>query len=485
MRIRGRNPRREQGRPGTIHSRKGRMRMKGVRGWCRAALFMLLLAVMLPIPLAAAQTVETGKEKPVYVIPAEQAIERGLQKFLERAYKEAEEGQAAYVILDLDTLGGRVDAALEIGELIRESKIPTAVQIRGKAISAGSYIALNANKIYMQKGSSIGAAAVVDGSGEEVESAKVIAFWAGEMRGAAELRGRNPQIAEGMVNKNLELTVPELNKTYTKGELVSLTAEQALKTGFADGLAESHEEILKALGLEQAPLVTVEPTAAERLARFLTNPYVMTILFMLGLAGIAIELFVPGFGLPGIIGVGSFVSYFFGHYVAGFAGVEDVALFALGIVLLIVEIFVPGFGIWALAGIVSLMSGAILAAYDSGEAAVSLAVGFVLAAVLAGTFIYIFRRRGIWNKFILRDELKTELGYISQPAKDHLVGRTGTTLTPLRPAGTAVIAGERYDVVTEGEFIGHKVPVVVVKVEGVRIVVREAAGADNRQEEGK
>lgn len=441
-------------------------------------LTVLVLVLVLPAALALVLRGETASaeqngSKLVYRIPAENTIENGLQRFLERAYKDAEKHQADYIILDLDTLGGRVDAALEIGELIKSSKVPTAVFIHGKAISAGSYIALNANRIYMEPGSTIGAAAVVNGSGEEVESAKVIAMWASEMRSAAELHNRNPQIAEGMVNKNRVLNVPELGKEYGNGELISLTSEEALKVGYADGLAQGHEEVLKALGLEGAQTEAFNPSFAEQLSRILVNPYVTTLLFIFGLAGIAIELFVPGFGIPGAVGIACFALYFFGHYIAGFAGVEDVALFIIGIVLLVIEIFVPGFGIWAVIGIICLMSGVIMAAYDSSDAALSLGIGFVLALVLAGIVIYIFRRRGIWNKFILRDELKTELGYVSQSVKDHLAGRSGKALTTLRPAGTAMIGGERVDVVTSGEFIQQGRPVTVILVEGARVVVKE------------
>jgi membrane-bound serine protease (ClpP class) len=443
------------------------------------AWLMGLLAVLMLIPAgitaaggakAAAETQNGAKL--VYYIPAERTIESGLQRFLQRAYKDAEEHQASYIILDVNTLGGRVDAALEIGELIKNSKVPTAAFVRGKAFSAGSFIALNAKHIYMEPGSTIGAAAVVDGTGEELDTnAKTVAAWSSAMRSAAEQNGRNPAIAEGMVNKNRTLAVPQLNKEFRQGELISLTSEEALKVGYAEGIAGSREEVLKTLGLEGAQVEVFNPSTSENLARFLLNPIVTTVLFILGLAGIAIELFVPGFGIPGFIGAASFVLYFFGQYVAGFAGVEDVVLFIIGIILLVIEIFVPGFGIWAIIGIICLMSGVIMAAYDSSDAAVSLGIGFILAMVLAGFVIYAFRKRGIWNKFILKDELKTELGYVSQPVKEYLLGQTGKALTPLRPAGTAVFGGERVDVVTAGEFIQQGQPVTVVLVEGGRVVV--------------
>jgi len=446
-----------------------------LKGFRLVMLLTVLLAAAIPGAAVMAETSKTGEQTGnlVYVVPVRQTIESGLQKFMERAFKDAEEHHAAHIILDIDTLGGRVDAALGIGGLVRESKVPTTAYVHGKAISAGSYIALNAGKLVMEPGSSIGAAAIVTQDGKAVEDAKSIAYWTGEMKGAAELNGRNPQIAAKMVDKNLVIDVPELGGVLEKGKLLSLTAEEALKVGYADAKVSSKEDVLSFLGLEGATLHEFEPSWAERLARVLTSPTVMTLLFVVGLAGIAIELFVPGFGVPGILGVSGFALYFFGHYVAGFAGVEDILLFVIGIVLLIIEIFVPGFGIWAVAGIICLMSGVIMAAYDSSRAAASLGVGFALAIVVAGFFIYYFRHKGIWNKFILREELKTELGYVSQESKDRYLGQTGVSLTTLRPAGTVKIGDDRIDVVTEGEYIEARKPIIVVKIEGTRVVVRE------------
>ncbi|MFD2612743.1 NfeD family protein [Paenibacillus gansuensis] len=216
-----------------------------------------------------------------------------------------------------------------------------------------------------------------------------------------------------------------------------------------------------------------EQSLAEKVAAWVTHPAVMTLLFVIGLAGIAIELLVPGFGYPGILGTASFALYFFGHYIAGFAGVEEVVLFIAGIVLLASEIFVPSFGILGILGIVSLISGVVLAAQDSGNAAVSLGIAAVIALIITAVFVRYFRHRGVWHKFILKDELKTSEGYVPAAAKTGLLHQTGTSLTPLRPAGTIQVGGQRVDVVTEGEFIAAGKPVRIMKIEGSRVVVRE------------
>ncbi|MFK7693448.1 NfeD family protein [Paenibacillus sp. HJGM_3] len=426
-------------------------------------------------PQAPAADASKSGGRLVYVVPVKQTVESGLQSFLERAFRDAEEAKARLIVLDIDTLGGRVDSAEEIGRLIRQSPVETLAFVHGRAVSAGSYIALNANRIVMEPGSSIGAAAVVDGSGKEVESAKIVSHWASEMRAAAELRGRNPKIAEGMVDKNLVVEMPELQRTSAKGEIVSLTAEEALKVGYAEQVTSDLNDAIARAGVQDPEILRFEPTFFEKLARFLVHPATATVLLLIGIAGVLIELFIPGFGLPGLLGIAGFGLYFFGHYVAGFAGGEDVILFVIGIVLLVVEMFVPSFGVLGIIGIVSIISGVVMAAFDTQNALLSLGIAFVLAVIVVAVFIRVFKHRGIWNRFILKDSLTTEQGYVSQSSKEHWLGAEGITVTPLRPAGTAELGGERVDVVTEGEFIPVNTRIRVVKVEGVRVVVKPAA----------
>lgn len=449
-----------------------------VFGWL--AVFLAgTLALGIGVPSAAAggrlaESVPASSGKLVYIVPVHQTIESGLYSFMERAFEDAEKSNAAAIILEINTLGGRLDSAEQIGELIRSSKIPTTAFVNGKAVSAGSYIALNAGKIVMEPGSTIGAAAVVDGAGREIDSAKIVSHWVSEMRSAAELRGRNPDIAQKMVDKNFIVDLTQLGRKAGTGEILSLTADDALKVGYADKIVNSVQEAVEFAGLSGAKIIQFEPTFSEKLARFLVDPVVMTILLLIGLAGVAIELFVPGFGLPGIIGITGFALYFFGHYVAGFAGGEHIVLFIVGLVLLVIEIFAPSFGILGILGIISIISGVVLAAFDTESALYSLGISALLAIIVVAFFIKYFKKRGVWNKFILRDEMKTELGYVSHESKERLEGEFGTTVTPLRPAGTAMIGSERVDVVTEGEFIEKDRRVVVVKAEGMRVVVKEA-----------
>ncbi|WP_309123043.1 NfeD family protein [Paenibacillus sp.] len=432
---------------------------------------MLASIALASIGASASEAPSGAAAGDVAVIRVDRTIETGLQRFLERALGEAEASGAETAVLVINTFGGRVDAATEIGEAIRSTPLRTIAYVEGKAISAGSYIALNADEIYMEETSTIGAAAVVDGSGNRVRDSKIVSVWVKQMVAAAERNGRNPAIAEGMVDDSAKVDMPEIGQVSEPGELITLTAQEAVAVGYAEGLATSFDEFLSTIGSTSQQ--TIEPTLAEQAARFLTHPATTTVLFILGIAGLVIELLVPGFGVPGIVGIVAFGLYFLGNYVAGFAGVEHLAMFVVGVLLLALELFIPSFGILGVMGIAALIAGVVLAAYDTGDALTSLGIATLFAAVIVAVFVRYFKHRGIWNKFILRDALKTEEGYVSHATRSDLTGKVGKAVTPLRPSGTAVFDDERVDVVTDGAFVAAGASVVVVLVDGGRIVVRE------------
>lgn len=435
-------------------------------------LLMIMIALIVTwIPGLAAAEPET-KSGPVYIIPVDQEIETGLQKFMKRGFKEAEKMNAGLIVLEINTPGGVVDTANKIGEMIQESKITTVAYIRGNAASAGSYIALNADKIVMKPGGMIGAAAMVDSMGKRVEDAKHVAFWKSKMASAAESSGRDRHIAEGMADINLVVDMPEIGEKKEKGDIIALSSDQALKVGYADKIASTPEEAIKWMGYSADDVFRIQHTGAEKLASFLTNPVVMTILLFLGIAGVVIELIVPGFGVPGIVGVVSFVLYFFGNYVAGFAGSETWLLFIVGLILMILEMFIPSFGILGILGAVSLIAGVVRAAYDTTHALFSLGIAFAAAVVVVVIVVIIFKERGIWNRFILSDSLTKDLGFVPTESKESLLGKNGISVTPLRPAGTALVDDVRLDVVTDGEFVPANTKITIVRVEGARIVVK-------------
>lgn len=456
-----------------MHMNRRRRRLSAASIVLLAAVLLVTVASLFGDPLERAKA-ENNTGPAIYVIPVKQTVESGLQSFLKRAFKEAEEAKAEHVILVINTFGGRVDNAEYIGHFIRENQIPTTAFVEGKAVSAGTYIALNADDIVMQPGSTIGAAAVVDGSGTLVDNPKTVSFWTSEMSESAGLQGRDKNIAAAMVDPNITLALKDkIGRDKLKGEILTLTASEAEKVGYSEHTAATVDEVVKWLGMEGRTQIEVAPSLAENTARWLVNPVVMTVLLILGIAGIVIEMLVPGFGAPGIIGILSFGLYFFGHYVAGFAGMESVVLFVIGIALLVIEVFVPSFGVLGILGSVSLLTGVVTAAPDPMTAFISIVIALVAATILITIFVRMNKTRGIWNKFILRDKLTTEQGYLSADVKDSLLGLEGITITPLRPAGTVLIGDNRIDVVTSGEFVETNRPVIVIKAEGTWVVVKE------------
>ncbi|MBB6729714.1 nodulation protein NfeD [Cohnella sp. CBP 2801] len=436
---------------------------------------LIALAAMV-LPGAAAAAAEPSVQPgggAVYVIPVKMKVERGLASFVDRALTEAEEARASLAVLEIDTPGGSLESADRIGKRIRESKVPTIAYVDGKAASAGAYLALNAGGIAMAPGATIGAAMVVDASGNAVESPKTVSFWTSEMVAAAQLNGRDPKIAEGMVDPNRTIEIKELGITKEKGQILSLSAEDARKVGYADAVAGSVDEAIRWRGADASGIVRIEPSLAEKASQALVSPGVSTILLIVGLAGILIELFVPGFGVPGITGIVAFGLYFFGQFVAGFAEAEALVVFLLGILLLVLEMFVPSFGILGILGVAGVATGIGMAAYDTGDALRSLGWAALVALALAAIFAYFFRSRGIWNRFVLREQLTAELGYVPNGPREGWLGKEGVSLSALRPAGVAEFEGDRVDVVTSGEFVEAGRRVRVTAADGTKIVVKE------------
>ena len=256
----------------------------------RWSLFFLILWVFFGSPSVMA---EGDQEPVVYWVPIEQSIEQGLAQFLKRSLAEAEEDGAKAIIFEMDTLGGEVQAALEIGQMIRNTTVPTVVYIKGEAISAGAYIALNAQTILMEPGSVIGAAEPRTISGQTADP-KTVAFWASNLRAAAEATGRNPEVAAAMADRSI--VIQGLTK---EDQLVSLSAKQAIQWDMADKMVENSEEVLSTLGLQDATIKRMDLTLSEKLARWLTSPYVIPILLLVGIGGLVMNILPQGLEYQG------------------------------------------------------------------------------------------------------------------------------------------------------------------------------------------
>ncbi|EIJ78923.1 hypothetical protein PB1_15234 [Bacillus methanolicus PB1] len=415
-----------------------------------------------------------AKNKIVYVVPIEETVEKGLYAFLKRSVSEAEEAGADAVIFEVNSPGGAVDAAAEIGKLLSSAKVKTIAFINNKALSAGAYISLNADEIYMVPGATIGSAAVIDQNGNAAGK-KAESYWFAAMQSAAKINGRDPIYALAMADEKIEL--PQYGDG--KDDLLTLTSDQAIEAGYAEGIVKNLDELLKVLGLDQADIRTINESFAEKVARFITHPIVIPILLTVGSLGLVVELFSPGFGLPGFIGLSTLLLFFYGHLVAGLAGYETIILFVIGVGLILLEFFIAG-GIAGILGFVLIIASLFLSAENAVHMGISLLIAIGVSILAFILLVKVFGKKiRLFRKIILTDSTSTEKGYVSNKSRPELIGLEGYALTALRPAGTIVINNERLDVVSEGSFIQKNTRVRVIKAEGPRIVVREIPDLKN------
>lgn len=419
------------------------------------------LAALLPLANVAADN------DMVAVIKIEGTIDPGTRSYVAYAFEEAKQSGAAAVVLEFDTPGGYINSAESIRRLIDEYQGPVIAFVHPNAISAGAYLALASDEIYMTPGSTIGAAEPrYLGIGEVDE--KELSFWEKEVAGMAERGGRDPQIASAMVRREIEV-----EDLVESGELLTLTAGEALEVGYSEGTVAGSDELLEAIGLPAARWQVVEPRVTDSLVSWTTHPVVGTLLLMIGIGGLILEIITAGFGAAGIISMAAFALYFGGNIAAGMAEYWVAILFVFGIALMLVEAFMPGFGVFGVAGMISTLVSIVLAAVSVQTGMIMLLVSFLLAGVFSFFAFRYFANRGALRHIILSEEERADLGYVAPLNQTALVGLEGEALTTLRPSGAARIDGRRVDVVSDGAYIAAGEKVVVDRVEGVRVIVRK------------
>lgn len=443
------------------------------------ALWLLAAGLLLPaVPSVPGRLAAQSAAPIVYVVPIDGTIDLGLAPFLSRTIDEAREAGAAAVVLDINTFGGRVDAAVAMRDALLESPVRTIAFVNQRAISAGALITLACETVVMVTGGTVGAATpVMGGTGEPVEaSEKTVSYVRSEFRSTAEARGRDPRIAEAMVD--VDVVIPDV---VEQGKLLTLTTSQAVEHGIADVTADSLEAALEATGLGGAQVRRAEETWAESFVRFLTNPVVSSLLMTVGLLGLLVEIRTPGFGIPGGVGALSLIFFFWGHWIVQLAGWEELMLVVAGVLLLLVEVFIlPGFTLAGIAGILLLVAGFGFALIGGGATAATImtALGRVAISILVALAGGLVLLRYLPNlpfgrRLILTTGMEATEGFVSAPESDrHWLGQTGTAVSTLRPAGIAELGGSRVDVVSDGEFIEAGTSIHVTRVDGNRIVVR-------------
>lgn len=416
-------------------------------------------------PRAAAAVDSAG---PVWVIPVSGTIDLGLAAFVERASRQAVEEGAALLLIEVNTFGGRVDAATEIRDVLLSRGVPTAAYVTERAWSAGALITLAADTVWMAPGASIGAAQPIPADEKTVSALRA------EFEATAERTGRDPRIAAAMVDAAVAI-----EGLVEAGEILTLTARRAVEVGYAEGIVQRRGQLLAELGYGDGPVVVAEPNWAEKAARFLSEPLVSQLLLTLAFLGLTAEAMSPGLGVPGAIGLTALALFYGGRLIVGLVGWESLLILVVGLILLAFEILViPGFGVAGIAGIAAVLW-SLGASFGGVEEAIR-ALGIALGLTAVGGYLFwrFGRRRGLWGRVVLKARLEGEEGYVSSVDYSRFVGKSGVTLTAMRPAGAIEIDGERLDAVSEGGYIPAGAKIVVRHVEGTRIVVREVEGGD-------
>lgn len=437
--------------------------------------FMLLITLVVGTWVGAQST---NQRPVVYVAQVEGTIDLGLAPFIERVLQEAQENEAAAVVLQINTFGGRVDAAVQIRDALLKSPIQSIAFIDTRAISAGALISLATNAIVMSPGGTIGAATPVQSTGTETKptSEKTVSYVRKEFSATAESRGRDTLVAEAMVDP--DVSIPGVT---ARGKLLTLTTAEALKLNIADFEASTLRSALEKLGLKDAVIKETGTNWAEEFVRFLTNPVVSSLLVSIAMIGIIVEVRTPGFGVPGALGLSSLGLFLWGHWLVNLAGWEEFLLAAAGIVLLLIEAFViPGFGIAGVLGIIALLGGLMLSTVGDGatldsliSAASRLGISLVVAIVASLAILRYLPKTRVGRHLVLATDLTAQSGFTSEPLAEHdLVGKLGVAVSTLRPSGIADIEGKRVDVVSDGDFIEPGQPIRVDHVDGNRVVVR-------------
>lgn len=435
-------------------------------------LLFALIGLLLPGVIAAQAT------RDVYIIYIDGPIDNGLATYVDRGIKAATAGNARGILFHIDTFGGLVDAADQIRKSILDVSIPTVAFIDKNAASAGALISLAADSIYMAPGASIGAATVVDGADGSKASEKMQSYMRGLMRATAEAKGRDPAIAEAMVDESIAI-----EGVVEEGKLLTLSTQEAIRLGIANGEMGSITEVREHLEWSDAAKVDITQHWTESLLRFLANPVVSSLLMMMMLGGLYFELQTPGFGFAGSISAVGAVLFFSPLYILGLAESWEIVIFVLGVILLLVEIFViPGFGLVGAAGITAVIFslGAALIGnvglnfpelHLISRAIWTLAITLILTILLISSLARYLPENKMFSKLVLSAATDSESGYISYTAHDELVGLSGTALSALRPSGTVLIDGKRVDVVSDGDFIEKGQAVKVVQVLGGKVIV--------------
>ncbi len=444
----------------------------------------ILLISIVVFHISGFSQVNKPANKLVYVFKITDEIARPVWYKTKKALAEANAMKADIILIRMNTYGGLLETADSIRTGILNSKIPVWVFIDNNAASAGALISIACDSIYMREGANIGAATVVNQTGEQAPD-KYQSYMRSLMRSTAQATGRNPDIAQAMVDPKIH--VEGVNDS---GQIVTFTAQEALKHGYCNAMAENITEVLRKAGVKSYTIHEQKLTAMDKMIGFLTSPLVAGILIVIIIAGIYFEFQSPGAAVPILIAIIAALLYFAPHYIEGLAANWEILVFVIGVVLLAVEIFaIPGFGVTGILGIFLMVMGLTLAMIDntyfdfSSGATAKLTEAFFI--VIIAFFISITGSIYLTKKLFTGKTFFGDLALVATQQKDDgftsadisfhdMTGKTGFTNTMLRPAGKVIIEGMLYDATALTGYIDKGEEIEVVKYETAQLFVKKS-----------
>lgn len=444
----------------------------------RKLLFIVCLIGLIPF----ASHSQTAKKK-VLVMNIKAEIDPRMSRYVKLALEHAEKTNAEIIIVDMDTFGGALDDAKEIVDRLMDVKVPLWVFVNSDAASAGALISIACDSIYMAPGATIGAATVVNGTGEAAPD-KYQSYMRSIMRSTAEENGRDPRIAEGMVDETVVI-----DSLKQAGKVITFTTSEAIENGYCEAKVESIEEILKRNKIESYELETFELGATEKIIAIFLNPFISGILILVIIGGIYFELQTPGVGFPLIAAVTALVLYLVPYYLNGLADYWEIIALFVGVLLIMAEVFViPGFGVAGVAGISLTVLSLVLIMLNNdffnfefvplGDIIVA---SFATIGGLAGGILLLFfggarlSKTKAFQRIALGDTQEVKDGYSVNTFNANLLGQKGKAFTILRPSGKVIIDEQIYDAFTRGDYIEKGESIEVIGTEGVTLKVKKVA----------
>ncbi|HEY3425915.1 MAG TPA: NfeD family protein [Negativicutes bacterium] len=429
--------------------------------------FFFIVSILVTIVTGSCEPL-TVQAAPVVVISVKGEIDGEQVALVHRALAAAQQKQARAVVLEIDTFGGLVDSAVKIRDMISDAPFDTVCYIKNRAWSAGALIALSHKHIAIAPGGSIGAAEPIP------TTEKTIAALKAEFASTANKTGRNPRVAEAMVDKSLGLP------GYAEpGQILALTDYQAMQVGYAEVVAPDRAAVLEHYGLGSiADVEEYVPEWPDKFAGWVANPTVKSLLLSVIFLAVFAEIKTAGLGVAAFVGLVAAFLFFASQWMTGVAGWLELLLFVGGVLLIVVELMIPGFGFFGIAGASCILLSFFLTLGANLLAINIMAISLVIAIAVFLLLLKQLPSSRLWAKLVLKEAETTQEGFISGKNYSVYLGKEGQTITLLRPAGIVMIDGVHLDVVSEGQYIEPGTIVKVVSVSGSRILVKPVNKVD-------